>query len=113
MLFFNQNVSIFFLFLNENIYYGCLLEALTEVLLMSTHIICFCEEIRKTFIWVPLLYRTMYMYFTVFTLNIPNSTLLFQTKNIGVDKSGYQVNIRVFLVPQKCETWPLFHSDVP
>ena len=38
---------ISFLFLDENICCGYTLEGLAEALLMSTHNICFCQEIRK------------------------------------------------------------------
>ena len=52
---FQPKISIFFLFLDKNICYGYSL----EVLLMSTHNICFRREIRKLFIWYPLLSRPM------------------------------------------------------
>ena len=44
LFFFSPKVWIFFLFLYEN-----MLWVLGEVLLMSTHKICFCGEIRKIF----------------------------------------------------------------
>ena len=49
MFIFNTKVSIFFLFLQENICYGYSLEALAEVLLMRTNNVCFHREIRKIF----------------------------------------------------------------
>ena len=42
--------SLFFLFLHKNICCGYSLEAPGEALLMSTHNICFCAEIRNILI---------------------------------------------------------------
>ena len=39
-----------FLFLHENYVMGT--QCLSEALLMSTHSLCFCGEIRKIFIWI-------------------------------------------------------------
>ena len=50
-------------------YLGTYLCSLTEALLMSTHNICFCEEIRKIFTWYPLLSRPM-LYSGIPHLNI-------------------------------------------
>ena len=56
---FNPKVLIFFLFLNENMTVVTQ-KRLAEVLLMSTHNICFHGEIRKIFTGYPPLSRPMF-----------------------------------------------------
>ena len=57
---FFQSKSIdFFLFLHKNVCCDTPLKHLTEALLMSTHNICFCGEIRKILTWYPLIFRPM------------------------------------------------------
>ena len=85
---------------------------------MSTHNICFCGEIRKILCGYPLLSVAMcqglfnecsqYKFLLKKKKKKKNSAAL----NIGVDKSGYQVNI--FLISRrKHMLWVLIGSASP
>ena len=57
MIFFSTENVIFFVFLNENICCGAHLNRLIEMLPMSTHNVCFHQEIRILDIWMAPLFR--------------------------------------------------------
>ena len=89
-----KRVLIFFLFLHENLHYGYSLDALHLVLLISTHNVCFCGEIRKILISldIPLSWSYMKIWHiimkeilncSVFGLNVSSSTLSMLGKNFS------------------------------
>ena len=57
--FFHQKVSIFFLFLDENMCCGYSLEVPRRGTSNEYHNVCFHQEIRKLFTWYPFLSRPM------------------------------------------------------
>ena len=54
--FFKQKVLMIFLFLHKNIPWA---HSVDEALLVSTHVICFCGEVRNNFTWYPHLSRAV------------------------------------------------------
>ena len=95
VLLFNQKVLIFFLFLHECICCGYSLEAPCRGILMSTHNICFHEEIRKTFtctLWYAILCRAMFYFICT---NIPPTEREIFAVQVGTPQPLYNTLVGV------------------